>query len=511
MRAAADSCADGCGVDISLERILSNALKDQDLGPVFEPESVRLPYYEWYRETIPRSYVIPPHIKWLCTHVAQRIIDGEWQRVILTLPPQHAKSDTFTRRLPVYWGENFPGDNVLITGYSQTFAETQLSLPARDLALERGVLGDRAALNYWKFENGGSVSARGVGSPPTGLPRLKLVIIDDPISSREDAASETIREKIWDWYRSTIVQRYWPDTRVILIATRWHEEDLIGKLLVDQPDEWVTVNLPAIATENDPIGRVPGDALWPAQKPLGFLEAQKIESGPYEFEALFQGNPTPREGSFFKVANLEIVDEAPAGGSAVRAWDIAATEGAGDYTVGVKMTEKNGIYYVLDVRRDRWSTDNRDKEIRLTAQLDGVSCRIRGPQDPGAAGKSAAQAFVRLLAGFSVKTKPISGDKQVRADPFSSQVNAGNVRLVRGAWNKAYVEELRQFPMGSHDDQVDASADAFGEIQRSPIAMIQQTTFHPQPKIEPLILPQVGNGSPVRRAVNGNFGVRPRT
>jgi predicted phage terminase large subunit-like protein len=183
------------------------------------------------------------------------------------------------------------------------------------------------------------------------------------------------------------------------------------------------------------------------------------------WEALYQCNPTAREGLFFKVGQLEIVDAAPAELRLVRAWDMAATAGDGDYTAGILMGDNGqGAYFVLDVRRGQWSTDARDAIIRQTAQLDGKRVRIRGPQDPGAAGKQAAQVFTRMLAGFPVRTLPVSGDKTVRADPFSSQVNAGNVRLVRGAWNRAFIEELRAFPQGVHDDQVDAAADAFAEL-----------------------------------------------
>lgn len=430
------------------------------------------------------------------------------------MPPQHAKSHTITQRLPVYWGERFPGDNVLLTGYSQSFAEAQLSLPARDLALERGTLGSATALNHWRLKSGGAVTVRGVGNPPTGVPRLKLVIIDDPVSSREDAESETIREKIWQWWTGSIVQRFWKDTRVIIIATRWHEDDLIGRLKVDQPHLWKIINIPAIAEENDPMGRAQGQALWPAMKPIDFLESQKAEMGAYEFEALFQGNPTPREGSFFKVANLEkqIVDVIPPLRKSGRAWDIAHTEGAGDFTAGVKMAQlEDGRYIVLNVVRGQWDTDERDKTILATAQTDGTEVRIRGPLDPG--GKSWAKAFTRMLAGFPVHVKLVRKDKQIRADPLSSQVNAGNVLLLRGAWNKDYIEELRQFPNGKHDDQVDASSDVFEDIANPVLMDKKETRTHaPQPTYAPAIQSAMPSVRPQTQAPTqeGQFKFRRR-
>ena len=464
-------------VEVSPELLLNatpeqlNRLKEL-LGATIRPK-----YIDWYRNSIPDNWTVPRHIEWLCSEVIEKIIDGgpEWNRVILSMPPQHAKSDTITRRLPVYWGEVFPGDSVLITGYSQEFAETMLSSPARDLATERKIIGQATALKQWNFKGGGSVTVRGVGNPPTGVPKLKLIIIDDPMSSREDAASDVIRKKIWEWYQGSIVQRFWPDTRVILIATRWHENDIIGQLIADQSERWKVINLPAISGLDDPIGRKPGEALWPEQKPLSFLEDQKQEAGAYEFEALFQGNPTPREGSFFKVDNLTTVDVIPPLAKTGRAWDIAHSKGKGDYTAGVKMGRcVDGRYIVLDVRREQLDTDERDEMILETARADGTDVRIRGPQDPGA--KAWAKSFTRMLSGYPVHTEIVRKDKETRADPFSSQLNSGNVLMLRGAWNKEYKEELRQFPGGKNDDMVDASADVFEDLAIAPILISKTET-----------------------------------
>jgi predicted phage terminase large subunit-like protein len=127
-------------------------------------------------------------------------------------------------------------------------------------------------------------------------------------------------------------------------------------------------------------------------------------------------------------------------------------------------TNEDGFFYVTDLVHGQWATDERDRNIRQTAALDGRKVRIRGAIDPGSAGVDAGKAFVRMLAGYSVTTERVSGPKEVRADPFSSQLNAGNVRLVKGPWNKALIEELRQFPNGKHDDIVDALSDGFSEL-----------------------------------------------
>lgn len=369
--------------------------------------------------------------------------------------------------MPLYWAQRNPEDAIVLTGYSQTFADKNLSYQARELARELGLLGDKAtALDEWRFKSGARLVSRGVGSAPTGINPISLLVCDDPIKDRAQAASEVQRENIWQWWQGSIIQRFWPRTRAVVIATRWHEDDLIGRLKASGDETWTFVNLPAIAIEDDPMGREVGQALWPEAKPLEFLEAQRLGMGDYEFEAVFQGNPSPREGSFFKVNQIEVVRLAPSGLPMVRAWDIAATAGAGDYTAGVLMAGPctDGKYYVLDVVRGQWDTSERDRVMLQTAALDGRNVRIRTPQDPGAAGKSLAAAQVRMFAGYAITTSPVTGDKEVRADPYSSQVNAGNVRLVAGEWNRAYLEELRSFPMGKHDDQIDASADAFNAL-----------------------------------------------
>jgi predicted phage terminase large subunit-like protein len=151
---------------------------------------------------------------------------------------------------------------------------------------------------------------------------------------------------------------------------------------------------------------------------------------------------------------------------------MAATRGAGDHTAGVRIDgpDKDGLWYVSDVKRGQWDTDERNRIIRQTAEEDGRAVRVIGPQDPGAAGVEAAKAFVRLLTGFAATVERETGPKEVRADPFSAQVNAGNVRLVRGPWNRAFVDELRQFMPGvdnAADDQVDAAAGAFNALAGS--------------------------------------------
>ncbi|WP_338329806.1 phage terminase large subunit [Commensalibacter sp. Nvir] len=235
-------------------------------------------------------------------------------------------------------------------------------------------------------------------------------------------------------------------------------------------EAWDVLHLPAIATEKDVLGRDPGDALWPQQYDLAALKAIQMSVGERDFTALYQGTPTLSSGSIFKINTLSIVEAAPKAAQVVRRWDFAATEKKSgksdpDWTVGVKMQRNvDGGYTVLDVVRLRGKPDEVEKTVLAIASQDGRSVPITVPLDPGQAGVAQAQYYARILSGYKVDAMRESGDKVTRADPFASQVNMGNVALVRAPWNRTYIEELADFPNGSHDDQVDASSGAFEKI-----------------------------------------------
>jgi predicted phage terminase large subunit-like protein len=322
-------------------------------------------------------------------------------------------------------------------------------------------------MEEWRLTNGARLVARGVGSAPTGINPISLLVCDDPIKDRAQAESAIERGNIWDWWQGSIVQRFYPRTKAFVIATRWHHDDLIGRLQDQADSSWTFINLPAIAEENDALGRQPGEALWQEVKPLSFLEQVRQQMGEYNFQALFQGRPSIREGAIFKVDRFAYIDssELPPMVELVRKWDVAASSGKGDWTAGVKLgKDQAGRIYILDVIRGQWASDQRNAVMQQVAQADGQQVRIVVPEDPGSAGKDAALQFIRLFNGYNIKAVRETGSKELRADGLASQVNAGNVALVRGPWNAAFVDELRQFPTGKNDDQVDAAAGAYNEL-----------------------------------------------
>lgn len=423
-------------------------------------------YDRWFEGTLPNRWTTPAHLQQINEHL-QAVERGEIDRLAIHMPPRHGKTETVSVRYPLRFIENNPTGSVLVTGYNERFAR-RISRKIRTLAAERGlVTDDKSATDEWETKRGGLVMARGVGSPPTGT-GFGLIVIDDPVRRREDADSEVYREKVWDWYTDDLYTRLEPGAPIILVMTLWHEDDLGARAVASEPGRWTVLKLPAINEA--------GEALWPERFPVAALnrtrDVMATTVGSRSWDAIYQQHPTPKQGSTFKVGKLDYVDaeDVPALTARCRAWDLGATEGAGDFTVGAKLgRDEEGLTYVLDVRRGQWDSAERNRRMREAAKADGAQTPIRLPQDPGQAGKDQRGNLTRMLAGYTVKALPVSGDKETRADPFASQVNEGNVRLVRGDWNHAFVEELRAFPAGKHDDQVDAASDAFNEVSVPPV------------------------------------------
>lgn len=412
----------------------------------------------------------------------QRVADDLLLRVMVFEPPRHGKSELVSRLFPAYYlyrhGERFVG----IASYGADLAYT-LSRSARENYTRAGGQLHPAsrAVKHWMTRAGGGLWAAGVGGPATGK-GFHLGVIDDPIKDAKEAASEAKRSGDRDWYSSVFSTREEPGGAIVVVQTRWHEGDLSGYLLdleADEPEHWYIVNLPAIADDTPrtwpasctlhPDWRAPGEALCAARYPLERLQKTATRIGSYFFGSLFQQWPRPRDGGMFGAA-IPIVDGVPAGATRIRYWDKAgAAPGKGDYTAGVLVAHLHGITYIEDVVRGQWPAAVRNAHILETATLD----LVRGPvthwieQPPGLA-KEATDAVIALMQGFVVYADPVKGDKISRAEPFAAQWQAGNVRLVRGLWNRDYLDELRAFPTGAHDDQVDGSSGGYNKLTAPP-------------------------------------------
>lgn len=258
----------------------------------------------------------------------------------------------------------------------------------------------------------------------------------------------TERSGVIRWFVRRGGELIWADSRQELLEQFTSDDDSI------QPKSITFI--PARLDDNPTLLRL--DPAYRANLlALPEVEKQRLADGNW--------NVKLQAGMFFKVGKIQIVDELPANLQFCRGWDLAATDGGGDWTVGGKIgKDADGVFYIADVQRGQWESNYRDQIIAQTANLDG-RCRIRLPQDPGAAGKSEAGRMVRMLAGHNVKALPVSGDKETRASGFASQVNGGNVRALRGPWLHGLLQRLDSFPTkGIPDDEIDALSDAFNEL-----------------------------------------------
>lgn len=411
----------------------------------------------------------PKHLK-LCRNRLDQVTQGDIRRLMLFLPPRHGKSEQATIHYPAYRLLRNQTCRVIVGAYNHSLACT-FSRQTRRLVGKFGFqfANDSNKQNQWNSVHGGGLYAVGVGSGVTGY-GADLVVIDDPVKSRAEAESPTYRARVLDWYQNDLYTRLHPGAAIVLIMTRWHSLDLAGQLLEQAKDggeSWDVVSLPAIAEDNDPLGRPTGGALWPERYNSEDFDRIKKAIGSYAFSALYQQRPSPRSGGFFRADWLPLNHANIPDGIACRAYDTAATPGGGDYTAGVRIVRYGDRYRITHVTRGQWSPAQRRTIQRQTAEIDGLQTVIHLAQDPGAAGVDQVQHDQANLAGFATVTARPTGSKEVRAMPFAAACEAGLVELERGDWNRAFIDELCSFPTGQHDDQVDAAADAFNYLARA--------------------------------------------
>lgn len=299
---------------------------------------------------------------------------------------------------------------------------------------------------------------------------LDLGVIDDPIKGREQANSRAIRDKTWDWMTDDFFTRFSDEAALLMIMTRWHLDDPAGRLLAAEAGVKIVYH-PALSEPgcklmpDDPRVEGSDEPLFPELKSKEFLAEKRAIMWEPSWQALYQQNPMVNEGNLFKPDAIAIVDAVPQGVQMVRGWDFASVSDGGDYTAGFKLgKQQNGRFIILDVARLRGSPDEVEAALVNTAGRDGTNTQISIPQDPGQAGKSQVSYFIKKLGGYSVTATPESGDKITRAEPFASQVNVGNVDMLRADWNDALIDEMRFFPNGKNDDQIDAGSRAFDKL-----------------------------------------------
>jgi predicted phage terminase large subunit-like protein len=317
------------------------------------------------------------------------------------------------------------------------------------------------------LEGGAEYFATGVRGPITGR-RADLILIDDPVKSWAEAESQVARDALYDWYRGELSARLKPGGRVVLIMTRWHEDDLAGRLHGAEAG-WACLRLPAVAEADDEMGRAPGEVLWPEWQDAAAVARRRVEVGERAFAAMYQQAPRPPDAALFRTERVQFLTEAPVVRHCVRGWDLAASLPAAgrspDYTVGLKLgvTAEN-VMVVLDVVRFQGSPAQVEARIQETARQDGAGVIVALPQDPGQAGMAQISMLNRGLAGYKVISSPERDAKVVRAMPAATQMDAGRVAMVVAPWNDALMAELKAFPHSTKDDQVDALSRAVNTL-----------------------------------------------
>jgi predicted phage terminase large subunit-like protein len=415
-------------------------------------------------------------------------------RLMVLLPPAASKTFLCSHILPAWFMAYRPGSHVVTLSHTDQFSmENSQAVQAlvREFSHVLGYTLESEARDSWFASNGSHYSAAGVGGILRGR-RADLLIVDDPIKDRAMADSEVERNKQWRWWNSDLSSRPkfaygdTPPGSTILIGTPLHQMDLLSRLRREDAESWDILHLPAEALANDPLGREPGEFLWSDDPKSGYPNWLKVEKARlmrigamFEWRSAYMGDPVGEEGSIFTPRSAQIVDDVPTNAKyliKVRAWDLASTEGRGDWTATVLM----GAYMHSVTDEHRWVVLEADRirarphKVReffaAKVKADGTRTAQWLPEDPGQAGKEQLQSYVSMMRGYSVHGLRMTGSKEVRARPFAAQFNAGNVVIMRAPWNAAYLEELGSFPIGTHDDWVDASSLAFTQAQHSSLA-----------------------------------------
>lgn len=436
------------------------------------------------------------HLEVIETAVLDAIDTGG--TVIIEVPIRHGKSIYCSTWLPAWYLGRNPDQRVIMATSGKRLAE-RWGRAARGILAEHGpevfdvsVSKGSSAADRWDIagHTGGMLSL-GVGGPVIGWGG-DLIIIDDPYPNFAAAMSPTIRENVTDWYIGSLRSRREPGGAIVVLCARWHEEDLPGFLLANGRNV-TEVRMPALCDDpdNDPLGRQLGEPLWPeggwdADELDDLRHEMSLKYGEAAWLAQGQQRPSTPTGGLFRPDRWELLDGLPVEVELtarwVRGWDLAGTAGSGDWTVGVLIgmipaestalapAGSGGVggrrprFVIADVVRGQWDPNEVRAVVKATALRDPAGTVVAVPQDPAQAGKDQAHQYRDMLAGHRLVQRTFQrsmGDKALRAAGLSAQHLDGLVWLVDGEWVPGFIRECTGFPQGSHDDQVDAAAEAF--------------------------------------------------
>lgn len=406
------------------------------------------------------------HIGMIC-EALEALERGEITRLFITAPPRHWKSSTATEKFPTWYLARNPKHSVVITAHAAWLAR-QFSVSVRSNILKNPIFqelfpavkisDESSRADDWMLQGAfrSSLRAIGVGGGLTGT-GANLIAIDDPIADDEQAYSPRARETVWQWYRETLRDRLEPGGKIVLTMSRWHQQDLAGRLIKESEagsgEKWTELRLPA-------TDETWSFALWPERWPIEELKKSKQGVGNRAFTARFLGTPRQTEGNILDSTKLVMIneDELPEMVKVVRPWDLAFSKTVGsDWVAGVKMgLDRDGNRYIMHLKRNQGRWPETKPKIIETAQREGPSVIVGIESNGTQLGYFQDIKDDKRMMCHVVESNRPEGSKEMRASIWGSRLEDGIIKCVRGPWNQELFDEMDYFPAGEHDDCVDA-------------------------------------------------------
>jgi predicted phage terminase large subunit-like protein len=397
------------------------------------------------------------------------------RRLIVAMPPRHGKSRTCSQLFPAWFIGRSPELSIVLASYGSELAE-QNSRQVREIVADRGrypfadvsLREDSRAVNRWATTAGGVLVAAGVGSSLTGF-GADLLVVDDPVRDRADADSPTIRDATWDWYLDVARTRLQSGAASLCISTRWHEDDLVGRILNSRgAAEWETLVLPAVCdSEQDPMGRAIGEPLWPEKYPVSELPSvERGDTSSRSWSALYQQQPSPAEGRLFRAAWMaNRYTSVPEGARLIQAVDGAWKTGVQhDFSVIATWAATKTHYYLFDIWRQR-------VEFPVLRAAAIAQYELHRPSEVVVEDAASGTAVIQALkaeTNLPIIAVTATGSKESRAEAVTPLFESGRVLLPQNApaWLDVWIDEHLRFPTGQHDDTVDTTSLALKRLQK---------------------------------------------
>jgi predicted phage terminase large subunit-like protein len=434
-------------------------------------------------DDVDKSLYLPVKHHKVIAAALEEVDKGNIKRLIISCPPRHGKSELASRLFPAWFVGRHPTENMILTTYNETLS-WDFGRNVRDILQsplyqqvfpDAGLKAGAASVDRVELEKGATLFFVGRGGSLTGR-GARVILVDDPLKDRKEADSPTIREQLWNWYTQVLSTRLMTeDGAIIIIMTRWHEDDLVGRLTdrmnpyysEEEAKNWRIIDLPALAGESDVLGRKKGEPLWPERFGVSYLEAIR-RTDVRGFQALYQGRPTPEDGTFFRAEHISTY---------ARMADMPPLEtmrfyGASDHAVStaqdrdksclmvVGVDEHDTIWVMPDIY---WGRTTTDQIVNVWIEMLRKYRPIFWWAERGHISKSIGPFLRKRMIEEGIfcvidEITPI-GDKQQRAQSIQARMAMGKVRFPAfSRWYGEARDQILKFPAGVHDDFVDALA-----------------------------------------------------